>query len=503
MDEKIPEASAMLVDGNLIEEIFIRNIDIPDDSGIEKIDLDGKTVLPGFNDNHVHLNFFGEDLRLPDLTGLDEKEIVELLKDRYKNPKKNQLLYGRSWDYPACSDPRKEILDQAFPDNPVVLSQYGGHSMWVNSVTLRKMKIPKKGTAPDNRKIILDKNGELTGIVKDMEHNHFLAKFYLKRLLNRKSITENHKAALQECAKYGITSVQDNTWSPVSLKTFRKLYKKQKLTARISCWAYGSVPIFRALFYMQSFNKNWYSKGLVKYFLDGTFTAKTAWLTEPYEGDPDNSGFGKNREYTETVLEKEIKRKVQSGFHAIGDRAVHEFLAVIRDLSGKYPYIPGLRIRLEHAQLIRAEDIPLIKKYGICISAQPAALNNPEKDTRLLGRKRALQAYPYRSLLNAGIPLSFGTDAPAEGIINPFDCIHFTVNREGPERISVKEAVKCYTAGSAYAEFRENEKGTLSKGKLADFIIVSDDPLQINPEKIKDIAVLSTWIGGQRIYQSC
>ncbi len=500
MDDDNPKASALLINGNRIEAAIDRYQEYLNREDIEKTDLAGKTVLPGFNDNHLHLNFFGEDLRLPDLTGLNENEIAGLLREYYKFPKKNEILYGRSWDYPACSDPRKEILDKAFPDNPVILSQYGGHSMWVNTFTLKKMKITKMGTDPDNKKIIHDKNGEITGIVKDMEHNRFLAGFYIKRLKNKKSIIENHKAALHECAKYGITSVQDNTWSFVSVNTFRQLFRTQNLTARVSCWAYGSVPIFRTLFYMQRFNRDWYSKGQVKYFLDGTFTAKTAWLTEPYAGEPENCGFGKSREYTKAVLEKEIRRKIQSGFHAIGDRTVHEFLEVIKELSEKYAQICDLRIRLEHAQLIRPDDIPLIKKYGICIAAQPAALNNPQKDIRLLGEKRALQAYPYRSLLDAGVPLSFGSDAPAEGIINPFEGIHLAVNREGPERISAEEALKCYTAGSAYAEFRENENGILSKGKLADFIIVSDDPLNTDPAKIRDIKVHSVFTDGNEVY---
>jgi len=222
---------------------------------------------------------------------------------------------------------------------------------------------------------------------------------------------------------------------------------------------------------------------------------------EPYADDPQNSGTGKGREWIIKVLEPEVKSGKQAVFHAIGDRAVKEFLDAVEELTQVYPYIPELRLRIEHAQIIRPEDISRIRDLGILVAAQPIALSNPEKDRALLGEKRLDFAYPYRALLNAGVELSFGTDAPAEDSVAPLISLSYAVDRENGLAIGAEEALRCYTVNSAYAEKKEDHKGTIKSRYLADVTVLSNNPLDVPPDRIKDIQVEMTIVGGNIVYE--
>lgn len=197
-----------------------------------------------------------------------------------------------------------------------------------------------------------------------------------------------------------------------------------------------------------------------------------------------------------------MKQKKQAAHHSIGDRATKEFCDAVADLQSRYSWTRDLRLRIEHGQLIRKQDIPRIRDLGILVCAQPTALINPEKDKNILGELRAEHAYPYRSLLDAGVHLSFGSDFPGEAFFEPIQAIHLAVNREDPENITPLEALKCYTGESAYAEIREYEKGTISPGKYADFTILSENILDVPERSIKDIQVISTIVDGRIVYEN-
>jgi len=502
LDDENTIGSCLLIHDNKIQGIYNSPDECKSTNSTRMVDLQGKSVIPGFNDNHMHLNFLGDSLESIHFHNKDEEEIVTLLKGRFQNSKKNQVVFGYDWDYPACKDPRKEMLDEAFPHNPVILSQYGGHNLWVNSATLSKMKIDRDTPNPAGGVICRDKNGYPTGILKDIQDNGFLNTWFIGRLLSLKENRANYLRAIKECSGFGITSVQDNTWSFMAMMVILNLFRQGKLAVRLSCWSHGESALFRFLFNLQKFNCHWFSKGPVKYFIDGTFSGHTAWLEESYPGTDGNYGIGKPREQIIKILQKQIERKQQCAFHAVGDRAVSEYLDALEELSKNFENISGLRFRLEHAQLISPEDIPRIKKLGVLICAQPSALNNPEKDKTILGEDRAKRAYPYRSLLDAGVSLSFGSDAPGEKTFNPFVGIHYAVNRDGNEKISLMEALKCYTSGSAHAEFKEKEKGCLSPGMAADFLVLSENLLTIEEQNIKDVHVEKTFVDGVMVYES-
>jgi hypothetical protein len=471
-------------------------------SGTLEIDLQGKTLIPGFNDNHLHAVSTGDYFSRPVLTGLDSVRIIEKLKTAEKNLLPGEKIYGFGWDYPSCPTPHRNLLDRHFPNRSVILFQYSGHSAWVNSYHLKKMKITSRTPDPPGGKIERDRGGDPTGILKERAvypiHHRKLIETNLKEKL-RSRLVEKAMTLFRE---NGITSIQDNTWMPFTVSHYRRLHKKGELTARVSCWSHGRLKWARFWLEHMRFDPLWVRKGPRKFFLDGTFSTRTAMLTAPYPGEADNYGLPSiTPEALHHVVRTAIRQGRQLALHAIGDGAIRQFLNILEDFKKDRQRVRDLRIRLEHAQLIVPEDLPRLADWGILAAVQPAALIDPEKDRGLLGADRADRAYPYQSMLKAGIPLSFGSDIPGESRFNPLELMHLAVNRTNGESVTPLEALSAYTKGSAYAEFMESEKGTLTPGKLGDCVVLSDDPTACPPDKIKDIRVDATITGGRIVFQ--
>ncbi|MFP4426327.1 MAG: amidohydrolase [Spirochaetaceae bacterium] len=470
-------------------------------SGGERKELTGKVLLPGFNDNHLHTAVFGDNETYPSLTGLNEGQILRRLEERFSDWPKGELIMAFGWDYPECPEPHRSLLDKRFPDNPVALIQFSGHGAWVNSRMLEKLRIDRETPEPEGGVIVRDERGEPTGILRDAALHAIHRERFMVLHRDRRRLTAAVERALGHYREYGITSVQDNTWLPQTIGVLRKLKREGRLTSRFSCWPYGVMPWVARFTDLRRFDPFWFRKGPWKYFLDGTFSTRTAWLLEPYPGEPENRGTPVLRgEELDKVLLRAAKKKRQAAFHAIGDGAIHEFLDRLESVARAYPVLKELRLRLEHAQLVDPLDMERLAELGVLIAAQPHAMGNPRKDVEILGKERALHAYPHKSLLKAGVPLSFGSDIPGEPTVRPFQAIHYVVNREGPEALSLAEAISAYTLGSAYAEFMEKEKGTLQEGKLADFIVLDLDPFEVASERIETIEVSETWVGGRQVF---
>ncbi len=519
MDERSPSVAALAVrDGMLVFSGSLAEARAVAGPGAETVDFGGKTVIPGFNDNHLHAIILGDHLMAPDLGGLSEKEIVALLRERWRDAPPGRILYAFNWDYPACPEPRKELLDEAFPRNPVILSQFSGHAQWLNSRALAALGLRKDGPDPRTGQILRDPDGEPTGVVRDLGDTGLSKKRFAEIFFDRAQREERLDLALERFRREGITSVQDNTWFPQPLSSYGRYAKQGRLTARFSCWSLGrqgwTTPAMRAAFALGGafgfLPRDWVRPGPVKYFLDGAFSTRTACLCEPYAADPRFAGEDKADpsrgmcgDISEPLAELDYlaRHRLQGAFHAIGDRAVQIFLDAFEKVADRHPDMTNYRIRIEHAQLIRPEDIPRIHDLGLVVSAQPSALGSPEKDLKLIGRERSLRAYPYRSLLDAGVRLAFGSDIPGESTSDPLLAIHLAVNREGPEAITPLEAIRCYTRGSAYAEFMEDRKGALVEGMLADFVVLSADPTRVPSANLRDIKVEETWVGGKRVYR--
>lgn len=459
-------------------------------------------IFPGFNDNHLHSAVYGDNETYPSLEGQNAEQIVATLKREFEDWPKGKLIMAFSWDYPDCPNPHRSILDDAFPENPVALIQFSGHGAWVNSSMLAELGIDRETPDPEGGVIVREESGEPTGVLRDTALNRIHQQRFLQLHRDRRRLTAAIERALGHYRELGITSVQDNTWLPQTIGVLRRLKKAGRLSARFSCWPYGVVPWLAFITDLRRYDPPWYGRGPWKYFLDGTFSTRTAWVRQEYPGEPGN--FGRpvlQGEALDKVLIRAAKKGRQAAFHAIGDGAIHELLDRMEALIHRYPVLRELRIRIEHAQLVDPQDMRRIKELGVIVAAQPHAMGNPEKDEQIIGAERALSAYPHRSLLEAGVPLSFGSDIPGEPTVNPFEAIHHVVNRKGPEALTVAEALSAYTEGSAYAEFMENEKGSLRAGRLADVVVLQEDPLEIDRGRLREVRVTETYVGGRRVYR--
>ena len=514
VDESLPRARAVAVAGERI--IYVGDNEpalalAKKDARI--IDLQGRTLVPGFNDDHTHTLGAGAFYLEPILWGKSCEEVAQIVTEEAAGKRPGELITGNSWDYPSCPDPNKKMLDVAAPNNPVYLTQYSGHAAWVNSAMLKKMKIDRGTPDPEGGQIVRDPSGEPTGVLRDTAMGSSTYTQFARQLLDPKRHRRILDKALELYRQAGITSVQDNTWEPLTARLLTKYQKQGKLTCRFTCWPYGQIKGAPALMGLASFNDTWVRKGLWKYFADGAFSTRTGWMSEPYADEPGNFGAPRyTAEEIRDIVMNAAQHRRQITFHAIGDRAVHEVINAVEAAQQKYPWTKELRLRLEHVQLVMPEDVPRMKRLGIVAAVQPFTISSPDKDVTLLGPDRARQAYPFHTLFTAGIPVAFGSDVPAEVDYQPLLCMYYAVTRMnkqgtlGPlnpdERFTASEALYCYTMGSAYAEFMEKEKGSISRGKLADMVALSDDLTAVPPETIKDLNVIMTIVGGRVVYES-
>ncbi|HLA39505.1 MAG TPA: amidohydrolase, partial [Candidatus Glassbacteria bacterium] len=481
------------------------------------IDLAGAFVTPGFNDAHCHLISVGAALEKIDLTGVSSLERVrELVAERVARVKPGELVVGRGWDHtllPGQQWPTKEILDEVSPDNPVFLSRVDGHSLLVNSYVLKRAGITRATPDPEGGKIVRDPaNGEPTGVLKETAAGLVHQSDYGGN--DDPAAAERHlELALDLTASLGVTSVSNISRGEERL--LEKFAQEGKLTTRI----YYCPPLPEDEMKLDEYTataEKWkvYSTlrfGFLKDFIDGTLGSATAALFEPYSDDPSTSGV-----LVETV--EELQRKVlaadrrsfQIGVHAIGTRGNR----LVLDAFEKAIEVNGQRDsrhRIEHTQLLTEFDLPRFAALGVIASMQPThCITDKRFAERRLGLERCRYAYAWRSVLSAGGRIAFGTDAPVEPL-DPLEGLYAAVTRkdrqgeEGPgwipeEKLSMAEAIELYTLGSAYAEFQENEKGSIAPGKLADIVVLSSNLLEAAEDEIMTTRVVYTIFDGRVIY---
>lgn len=469
-------------------------------------DARGATVLPGFIDNHVHTLITGDQASRPHLYGMGEEEIVRTVRELDAELPADAPVSAYGWDYPFWPDPHRRVLDAISTDRPIVLYQFSGHGACVNSAMLRKLRITRHTPDPHDGHIERDADGEPTGILREGASRPIHVRRLQEIHRNPKLAEELLLRGLETFARHGITGVGDNTWYAGSAFALTRLRKTNRLPCRVTCWSLGRAP--REAFGMRfaRYDRRLVRRGPVKNFLDGAFSTRTAALLEPYADDPESTG---TRMFDDSALVGILRRLSvrgrQGAFHAIGDRAVRQFLDAVEQLARQSPRITRLRHRLEHCQLVSPPDIERFARLGVHAAAQPHAIATPEKDEQLLGAIRAAQAYPYRSLLDAGAPLSFGSDSPAEATFAPLEGIRRAVLRPGGERITVREAIECYTAGSARAEDTEAWKGSIGAGKAADLVFLSHDPTEYDrsgdESPLRSAEVTVTVVNGQPVYE--
>jgi predicted amidohydrolase YtcJ len=512
-----PRAQAVAIAGNRIAAVGdddqMKSLLAP---GGEAIDLGGRTVLPGLTDCHIHFVEYALRLRRIDLSGAQSRaEAVQRVAERAQITQPGEWLLGGGWDRNIWDDPRfptKEDLDSVAPHHPVALNSKDGHSLWVNSLALARAGITAETPDPPGGEIERRPGtGEPTGILKES------AALLVEEVIEKPSleaIQSALKAAMANAQQAGLTGIHDCE-DELAFAAFQELAKKGELGLRVLMHIPAkNLDAAIGLGLRTGFGNEWLRVGGVKMFADGALGSRTAAMLAPYLDEPLNLGITVTpKEEIRELVRKAGRAGISVAIHAIGDRANRDVLDVLEESRQRGEGM-DLRHRIEHVQLLHPTDIPRLARLGVIASMQPIhATSDMDMVERHWGEERARGAYAWRSLLNAGTVLAFGSDCPVESL-DPLAGIHAAVTRRradgspGPEgwhpeeRITVEEAVWAYTLGAAYASGEEREKGSIAPGKLADLLVLSQDIFAIPPMAILETKVEATVLDGRFIYVS-
>ena len=480
------------------------------------VDLHGRCTLPGFIDNHTHFMSGGFQLQSVNLRYADnEKEFARLIKERAENYPRRWIT-GGDWDHdrwPGGNLPSKELIDSVAPSTPVFVNRYDGHMALANSYVLKLAGITKNTPDPPGGTIVKDsKTGEPTGILKD-EAMSFVYKLIPDP--SEDEMLEAARLALAEARRFGVTGIQDMS-SAEDVRIYQHLKSNGELTARL----YSRLPISQYEHLIGTgihvpFGDEWIKLGSLKAFADGSLGSSTALFFEPFTSDTTTHGLP-----SDIVIDGSLKKwamaadkaGLQLSIHSIGDSANSLMLDLFENIIKQNPRW-NRRFRLEHAQHIHPKDFSRFEKLGVIASVQPYhAIDDGRWAEQRIGHERCKTTYAFRTFLDNGVKMCFGSDwtvAPLNPLLGIYAAVtRRTIDGKNPDgwfpeqKISVEEAVEAYTINNAYAAFEENEKGSITPGKFADLVVLSDDIFSINPIKIENVKVIMTVLGGKVIYQS-
>jgi predicted amidohydrolase YtcJ len=486
-------------------------------AGTETIDLGGKLVLPGFNDAHVHFFDGGKNLagvQLRDAKSEDEfrRRIAEFAA---KQPA-GRWITGGDWDHENWTParlPTRQLIDAASAGHPVFVERLDGHMALANSQALKLAGITRETPDPPGGTIVRDPVGEPTGVLKDAA----MGRVY--RAIPQPSpdqIADAVRAAMRYAAENGVTSVQDMSAAPGILRVYQTLLERGELTVRIS----GHQPLatwerLAAVGLHADFGGEKLHIGGLKGFADGSLGSTTALFFQPYLDAPNTSGLANSEMIPESKMQDHIlsadRAGLQVAVHAIGDKANHLVLGMYEEAE-RQNGARDRRFRIEHAQHLLRDDIPRFGKLHVIASMQPYhCIDDGRWAEKRIGPERAKTTYAFRSLLDTGAVLAFGSDwtvAPMAPLLGIYAAAtRRTLDGKHPDgwvpeqKITVAEAIRAYTMGSAYASFDEKIKGSIEPGKLADMVVVSDDVLSIPAVEIEKVRVETTVFDGKMIYR--
>ncbi|WP_446744847.1 amidohydrolase [Silvibacterium acidisoli] len=522
-----PEAEAMAIAGHRIlavgTDAEIRKLAGPE---TKTLDLGGRRVVPGFNDSHVHFFWGGQGLASVQLTDAkSRKEFTDRIAAFARTQASGTWITNGNWDEQKWSPvelPTHEWIDAVTPDNPVWVQRSDGHQMLANALAMKLAGVDRNTPDIVGGTIVRDGQGNPTGVFKDA------AKDLIERVIPPPTDAQVD-AALLTAQKYaldnGVTSVQDMGFTGGHaadmearvVRGYQRLMAEGKWHVRVAArFLLPDAARLQNLGIMTNFGNDTLVIGSLKAFADGSLGSATAWFLQPFDDQPGNSGLPSDELADPVKFYSELKAADLAGnhiaTHAIGDRANKTILDMYERLE-KEDGPADRRLRIEHAQHLRPEDIPRFAKLHVIASVQPYhAIDDGRWAETRIGHERAETTYAFKSLLDSGATLAFGTDwfvAP----INPMLTIYAATTRrtldgkhpEGwfpQQKLTVEQSVHAYTMGSAYAESQDDIKGSLAPGKLADFDVLSDDIFHIDPVKIKDVTVVTTVLGGEIVRSS-
>jgi predicted amidohydrolase YtcJ len=493
-------------------------------SGTKVIDAGGHLVLPGFVDCHIHFMEGSLSLGLVDLEGAkDVAEIQQRLRDYAAQHPGSGWLLGHGWNYAmfgAENLPNKKYLDELFPDRPVLMDGYDGHTAWANSKALQMAGINHATANPPNGVIVRDpQTMEATGTLKEA------AQRLVDKLVPEPTRAERLaalRAGMKWANEHGLTRVHSAGGDFPQLELYDELRRHDEMTLRFYIAYFMDPPTMRPQDLeaieaaRKKYHDEWIDTGAVKFMVDGVIESHTAAMLAPYSDDPSLQGklFWEPAKYREAVTDLD-KRGLQIFTHAIGDLSVRTVLDAYENAE-TVNHTKDRRPRIEHIETITAADIPRFGKLGVIASMQPLHAYPDEDTLRVwagnIGPERAARAWVWKSIADDGGKLAFGSDWPVV-TLDPWIGVQTAVTRQTvdgkpdggfiPEqKLTVAEAVHGYTLGAAYAGRREKTEGSIETGKLADLIILSQNIFEIAPQKIAESKVLTTIVGGRVVFES-
>jgi predicted amidohydrolase YtcJ len=517
VDTTHPQAEALAVLGDRIVAVgSAAEVDAWHGPQTKIVDAQGKLLLPGFNDAHVHFVDGGDHLQsvqLKDATSA--QELADRIAQRAKTTPKGEWITGGDWDETKWSPPElptKELIDAVTPNTPVWVNRYDGHESLANSVTLRLANIDAKTKDPAGGQIVRDANGNPTGVLRDAAQDLV---FKVMPPMSHAHRMRAIRQALELAGSVGLTSVQDMNPSYDDVKAYSELAEKGQLSLRIyvapieTDWKDQAKIGIR-----HAFGTPLLRMGAVKGYADGSLGSETAYFFAPYTDNPSSHGLLSDEMHPPSAMRQRLQAADAAGLqlciHAIGDRAISMTLDMFEQIE-KANGRRDRRWRIEHSQHMAAKDFARYARLAVIASVQPYhAIDDGRWAEKRIGPERIKRTYAFRTFLDNKVRLAFGTDwsvAP----LNPMLTIYAAVTRatldgKNPDgwipeqKLTVAESVEAYTMGSAYAEFQEKEKGSITPGKLADFVVLSDDIFKIPPAAIKDVKVEATYLGGKLVY---
>jgi predicted amidohydrolase YtcJ len=473
----------------------------------EKIDLQGKAVYPGFIDAHCHFYGYATGLVKADLSGTGSfDDVIKKVVD-YSATNKFEWILGRGWDqndWEVKEFPTKEKLDSIFPHTPVYLTRIDGHAVLCNSEALRRANI-SAATKVDGGEILLE-DGKVTGVLIDN------ALEIVERVIppfSKEIIEAGLMKAQKNCFEVGLTTLDDAGLGKDSVAMIDSLQKAGKLKMRVYAmlspsdeninYFFENGPYKTALLNIRSF----------KVYGDGALGSRGACLLKPYSDQPGHSGFLlHDKKYFEDIAKAVFRHDFQLNTHCIGDSANRVMLKIYAALlDGKN----NKRWRIEHCQVINPKDLKYFSDYDIIPSVQPTHVTSDMywAEARL-GKERIANAYVNNDLLQESGKIAFGTDFPVENI-NPLYTFYAAVYRKDlhgfpadgfqpDNKIKKKDALRAMTMWAAYANFEEDEKGSIEQEKFADFVILNEDIFDIHSEDIPNVKVVATYVNGEKVY---
>jgi predicted amidohydrolase YtcJ len=482
------------------------------------LDAGGRLLLPGFNDAHVHFVSGGSQLdnvQLNDATSAEE--FARRIGERAKVTPHGTWILGGDWDetkWTPAQFPTKELIDPLTHDTPVFVSRYDGHMGLANSAALSAAGITAQTPDPAGGAIVRDARGNPTGALKDAAQDML---YKIVPPLAHEQRLHAVKRALAYAASLGVTSVQNMNPDYADIAIYSELLDRGELTTRIYAAPFimdfadqAKIGVRRA------FGDPFLRIGAVKGYADGSLGARTAYFFEPFTDTPSNRGLLSDEMQPPALMRDRLMKADAAGIqlctHAIGDEGISIILDFYADIVKEHGKADR-RFRIEHAQHMAEKDFARFAELDVIASMQPYhAIDDGRWAEERIGHDRASRTYAFRTFLNHGVRLAFGTDwevAPLNPMLGIYAAVtRATLDGKNPngwfpeQKITVAETVQAYTMGSAYAEFQDKDKGSITPGKLADLVILSDDIFSIDPVKIRDVKVWKTFVGGKMVWDA-